>query len=68
MTDCCSQGDVSKFKTAILKARASGLRIELVVVGDDVSCGRIETRQHGRGGIAGTVLVIKIAGALAASG
>jgi dihydroxyacetone kinase len=51
-----------------LKARTSGLQIELVVVGDDVSSGRIKTRHHGRGGIAGTVLVIKIAGALAATG
>jgi len=62
------QGDVDTFKTAISKARASGLKAELVIVGDDVSGGRIKALKHGRSGIAGTVLVLKIAGALAASG
>ena len=42
--------------------------INLVIVSDDVSGGRISTKEHGRGGIAGTVLVLKIAGACAASG
>jgi triose/dihydroxyacetone kinase / FAD-AMP lyase (cyclizing) len=39
-----------------------------VIVGDDVGKGRSMMGSHGRNGIAGTVLVLKIAGALAASG
>lgn len=63
-----NQGDVRNFSIAIAKAKASGLKVELVIVGDDVGRGRIDTRTHGRSGIAGTILVLKIAGALAASG
>jgi hypothetical protein len=37
-------------------------------VGDDVGIGRTTIGSNGRSGIAGTVLVLKIAGALAASG
>jgi dihydroxyacetone kinase len=39
-----------------------------VIVGDDVGRGRIKAQKHGRSGIAGIVLVLKIAGALAATG
>jgi triose/dihydroxyacetone kinase / FAD-AMP lyase (cyclizing) len=49
-------------------AKASGLKIKLVTVGDDVGEGRSMIGSHGRNGIAGTVLVLKIAGALAACG
>lgn len=53
---------------AVEKARASGVEIEMVVVGDDVGVGRKQGGKVGRRGIAGTVLVHKIAGALAATG
>jgi len=45
-----------------------GLKVELVAVSDDVGKGRWAMGSHGRKGIAGTVLVLKIAGALAALG
>ncbi|KAH6680221.1 Dak1 domain-containing protein [Halenospora varia] len=51
-------GDVLNFGMAVEKAKAAGLKVEMLVVGDDV----------GRRGIAGTVLVHKISGALAAKG
>ncbi|KAI9867524.1 MAG: hypothetical protein M1830_005816 [Pleopsidium flavum] len=50
------------------KAKASGRRVEMVVVGDDVGVGRTQSGKVGRRGIAGTVLVVKIAGALAVMG
>lgn len=61
-------GDVLNFGTAVEKARAAGVRVEMVVVGDDVGVGRAKAGKVGRRGIAGTVLVHKIAGALAARG
>lgn len=62
------QGDVANFQAALFKFKSSGIRTELVIVGDDVGRGRIQAREHGRSVIAGTVLVVKIAGALAATG
>ncbi|KAF4636819.1 hypothetical protein G7Y89_g1269 [Cudoniella acicularis] len=62
-----NEGDVFKFKSVIFETKAKGLNIELVIVGDDVSGGRIRARKHGRSGHVGTVLVLKIAGALAAA-
>lgn len=61
-------GDVLHFGLATEKARAQGTPVELVVVGDDVGVGRAKSGRVGRRGIAGTVLVHKIAGALAATG
>ncbi|KAF4824250.1 Dihydroxyacetone kinase 1 [Colletotrichum siamense] len=61
-------GDVLNFGMAVEKARAQGLEVEMVVVGDDVGVGRAKAGKVGRRGIAGTVLVHKIAGALAAQG
>lgn len=61
-------GDVLNFGMAIEKAKASGIEVEMVVVGDDVGVGREQSGKVGRRGIAGTVLVHKIAGALAATG
>ncbi|EFY87976.1 dihydroxyacetone kinase [Metarhizium acridum CQMa 102] len=61
-------GDVLNFGMAVEKAKASGLDVEMVVVGDDVGVGRAKAGKVGRRGIAGTVLVLKIAGALAAKG
>lgn len=61
-------GDVLNFGVAVEKARAAGAAVEMVVVGDDVGVGRAAAGKVGRRGIAGTVLVHKIAGALAAQG
>ena len=61
-------GDVLNFGVAVEKARAAGVPIEMVIVGDDVGVGRAKAGKVGRRGIAGTVLVHKISGALAAQG
>ncbi|KAI1350239.1 Dak1 domain-containing protein [Xylaria sp. FL0043] len=61
-------GDVLNFGMAVEKAKAAGLQVEMLVVGDDVGVGREKGGKVGRRGIAGTVLVHKIAGALAAQG
>lgn len=61
-------GDVLSFGMAAEKANASGIKTEMLVVGDDVGVGRAKSRRVGRRGIAGTVLIVKIAGALAAMG
>lgn len=61
-------GDVLNFGMAVEKARASGIEVDMVVVGDDVGVGRKKGGKVGRRGIAGTVLVQKVAGALAARG
>lgn len=61
-------GDVLNFGVAVEKARAAGLQVEMVVVGDDVGVGRTRAGKVGRRGIAGTVLVHKISAALAAQG
>ncbi|PNS17643.1 hypothetical protein CAC42_3038 [Sphaceloma murrayae] len=61
-------GDVLNFGMAVEKAKASGLDVDMVVVADDAGVGRAQGGKVGRRGIAGTVLVHKIAGALAATG
>ncbi|KAF2233429.1 dihydroxyacetone kinase [Viridothelium virens] len=61
-------GDVLNFGMAVEKARASGIEVEMVIVGDDAGVGRERGGKVGRRGIAGTVLVQKAAGALAARG
>ncbi|KAF4945504.1 hypothetical protein FGADI_11867 [Fusarium gaditjirri] len=61
-------GDVLNFGMAVEKAKAAGLEVKMVVVGDDVGVGRAKAGKVGRRGIAGTVLVHKISGALAALG
>ncbi|KAJ4423540.1 dihydroxyacetone kinase Dak1 [Gnomoniopsis sp. IMI 355080] len=61
-------GDVLNFGVAVEKAHAAGVKVEMVVVGDDVGVGRAKAGKVGRRGIAGTVLVHKISGALAAQG
>ncbi|TKA82349.1 hypothetical protein B0A49_00090 [Cryomyces minteri] len=61
-------GDILNFGMAVEKAKASGLDVEMVVVGDDAGVGRKQGGKVGRRGIAGTVLVQKISGALAATG
>lgn len=61
-------GDVLNFGLALEKARARGIAVEMVVVGDDVGVGRLVSGKVGRRGIAGTCLVLKITGALTATG
>ncbi|CAK3801722.1 Dihydroxyacetone kinase 1 [Lecanosticta acicola] len=61
-------GDVLNFGMAVEKAKAAGLDVEMVVMGDDAGVGRAKGGKVGRRGIAGTVLIHKIAGALAAQG
>lgn len=61
-------GDVLNFGMAVEKAKATGLDVEMVVVGDDAGVPRSKGGKVGRRGIAGTVLVQKISGALAAAG
>ncbi|HZP87183.1 MAG TPA: dihydroxyacetone kinase family protein [Burkholderiales bacterium] len=60
-------GDRLNFRLAAEMARAEGIPVEIIVVADDVSLrGMVDAER--RRGIAGTVLVHKIAGAAAASG
>lgn len=60
-------GDRMNFGLAAEIARSEGIPVEMVLVADDVALAN--TEQHaGRRGIAGTVLVHKIAGAAAAEG
>lgn len=62
-------GDIFHFHLAAEKARAAwGHRVEVLVVGDDVAVGRQRSGKVGRRGLAGTVLVHKVLGALAAQG
>lgn len=60
-------GDIMNFQMAAELARMEGIRTECVVVKDDVAVPD-STYSAGRRGIAGTVLVHKIAGAAAESG
>lgn len=61
-------GDVLNFGMGVEKAKAVGLNVKMLVVGDDVGVGRAAAGKVGRRGIAGTVLVHKITGGLAATG
>lgn len=58
-------GDVLNFGLAAEKARAAGIDTRFHAMGDDISIGRKKGGKVGRRGIAGTALVVKIAGALA---
>jgi phosphoenolpyruvate---glycerone phosphotransferase subunit DhaK len=60
-------GDVLNFEMAAELAEAEGIEVEKVVVNDDVAV-EDSSFTTGRRGIAGTVLVHKIAGAMAESG
>jgi triose/dihydroxyacetone kinase / FAD-AMP lyase (cyclizing) len=61
-------GDVLHFGLAAERAKAEGLKIEMVVVADDVAVGRQKGSLVGRRGLAGTILVHKVSGALAEKG
>ncbi|MGD9883834.1 MAG: dihydroxyacetone kinase family protein [Reyranella sp.] len=60
-------GDRLNFGLAAELARAEGIPVEIVIVADDVALSDTVPRERRRG-IAGTVLVHKIAGAAAAAG
>jgi ATP-dependent dihydroxyacetone kinase len=60
-------GDRMNFGLAAELARAHGIPVEIVVVADDVALRNTVPRDRRRG-IAGTVLIHKVAGAAAASG
>uniref|UniRef100_A0A7S3VUH4 Dihydroxyacetone kinase n=1 Tax=Dunaliella tertiolecta TaxID=3047 RepID=A0A7S3VUH4_DUNTE len=59
-------GDRLHFGLAAEQAKAEGLKVEMVTVGDDLAID--EPGLAGRRGIAGTILVNKIAGAVAQTG
>lgn len=60
-------GDILHFGLAAERAKALGLKVELVIVADDVAVGKTKNGLVGRRGLAGTVLVHKIAGALSST-
>ncbi|CAH2326212.1 triokinase FMN cyclase isoform X1 [Pelobates cultripes] len=59
-------GDRLNFGLALERARREGVDVEMAVIGDD--CAFTSPRKAGRRGICGTVLIHKIAGALAEQG
>lgn len=61
-------GDRLNFGLACEHAKARGLGVEMVVVGDDCALPDRGLGIGGRRGLAGTVLVHKVAGAAAAAG
>ncbi|PPJ58223.1 hypothetical protein CBER1_10214 [Cercospora berteroae] len=58
-------GDVLNFGLATEFAQSRGIDARFLTVGDDVSVGRRQGDKVGRRGVAGTILVMKIASALA---
>jgi len=60
-------GDRLTFGLAMERARSEGIKVEMVVVGEDCALTSAE-KTAGRRGLAGTVLMHKIAGALAEEG
>ncbi len=60
-------GDRVNFGLALERAKAEGVKCEMVVVADDCALAS-KDRSAGRRGLAGTVLVHKIAGAMAEQG
>ncbi|KAF0683102.1 Aste57867_24790 [Aphanomyces stellatus] len=58
-------GDRLNFGLAIENAKAEGIKVDMVVIGDDLA---IPGAKAGKRGLAGTVFVHKIAGAMAAQG
>ena len=60
-------GDRLNFGIAVEKAKCEGIRVEMAVVGEDCSLPSL-CKSAGRRGLCGTVLVYKIAGAMAEQG
>ena len=62
-------GDRLNFGLAAERARSDGIPVEIALIGDDVALAATsDAGKVGRRGLAGTVLVHKVAGALAESG
>lgn len=61
-------GDVLNFGLALQKARSAGIAADMVIVGDDVAVKASQIGLVGRRGLAGTILVHKVAGAVAQNG
>lgn len=61
-------GDILHFGLALERAKSLGFNAEMVIVQDDVSVGKTNGGFVGRRGLAGTALVHKVAGGLAAEG
>lgn len=59
-------GDRLNFGLALEQARAEGIAVEMVVIGDDSAFSVL--KKAGRRGLCGTVLIHKVAGALAEAG
>ncbi|KAM6159426.1 triokinase/FMN cyclase [Rhynchocyon petersi] len=59
-------GDRLNFGLALEQARAEGISVEMVVIGDDSAFSTL--KKAGRRGLCGTVLIHKVAGALAEAG
>ncbi|XP_041416800.1 triokinase/FMN cyclase isoform X2 [Xenopus laevis] len=59
-------GDRLNFGLALERARGEGTKVEMVIIGDD--CAFSLPKKAGRRGLCGTVLIHKIAGALAEEG
>ena len=58
-------GDIMSFEMAIEMARSVNIKVDYVIVDDDVA---VDVKELGRRGVAGTILVHKIAGAAAETG
>ncbi|DBA03448.1 TPA: hypothetical protein N0F65_002856 [Lagenidium giganteum] len=58
-------GDRINFGLAVEQAKAEGLKVDLVIVGEDVA---VVNANAGRRGLSGTVFIHKLAGAAAAQG
>ncbi|KAI8987078.1 dihydroxyacetone kinase [Pilobolus umbonatus] len=61
-------GDCLNFGLAVERAKAKGIKVDLIAIGDDVAVGREKGGKVGRRGMAATLLAIKLAGAVAANG
>lgn len=61
-------GDCLNFGLAVERAKACGIIVDLIAVGDDISVGKTKGGKVGRRGMAATALAIKVAGALASRG
>ncbi|KAL0074378.1 Dak1 domain-containing protein [Phycomyces blakesleeanus] len=61
-------GDCLNFGLAVERAKAKRIKVTMIIVDDDVSIGRTKGSKVGRRGLAATTLVIKLAGAMAATG
>lgn len=61
-------GDVLHFGLVVERAKSEGYKVELLSVTDDVAVGRKQNEMVGRRALAGTALIHKITGGLAATG